>query len=113
MCVYSAIERADAILIKLKKRNHTECYIDYEGNSLQDYLDFTAFLSDIPSREFDEKEGRWYCSKEDAENVQDKLDNSEIGSTMKLKPYTYQRQAIAFCCKHGFGLVHLPCGAGK
>ena len=100
-------------MIQLRKRNSTEYYIDYQGDSLKDYMRFTAFLSDVPSRKFDEKEGAWYCAANDAQHIQDKLDNLGVGNGMKLKPYDYQRQAIAFCCKHGFSLVHLPCGAGK
>lgn len=39
------------------------------------------------------------------------LDN--IGQSMKLKPYLYQREAIKFAIDNVNSLIILPCGAGK
>lgn len=37
----------------------------------------------------------------------------EIGTTMKLKPYMYQREAIKFALDKKNALIILPCGSGK
>lgn len=37
----------------------------------------------------------------------------EIGLTMKLKPYVYQREAIKFALDKQNALIILPCGSGK
>ena len=100
-------------MIKLTKKNNAAYYIDYDGNNLEDYLEFAKYLSTAPSRSFDDHVLKWYCSNVDAQKIQDELNNRDIGSMMKLKPYNYQRQAIAFCIKQSCGIIHLPCGAGK
>ena len=38
---------------------------------------------------------------------------SDIGSTMKLQPYLYQKEAINFALKNKNALIILPCGSGK
>ena len=37
----------------------------------------------------------------------------DIGTTMKLKPYMYQREAIKFALDKKNALIILPCGSGK
>lgn len=100
-------------MIRLIKRNDTEFYIDYDEDDVEGYLEFTAYLSSASSRNFDERMLKWYCNSVDAQKIQDELDNRDVGGMMKLKPYNYQRQAIAFCIKQSCGIIHLPCGAGK
>lgn len=40
-------------------------------------------------------------------------DYESIGKDMKLKPYSYQKEAIKFCLDQKEALLVLPCGAGK
>lgn len=54
---------------------------------------------------FDELKNYFYLGEE--EELED------IGSTMKLRPYLYQREAIKFCLDNLDALLVLPCGAGK
>lgn len=46
-------------------------------------------------------------------NIDDDEDFDEIGDTLKLSPYEYQKEAIRFCLKRKTALLVLPCGAGK
>lgn len=100
-------------MIELKRRSDSEYYISYSGDSLQDYLEYTSFLSSVKNRNFDEKIKQWYCDRIESQKIQDCLNNKNIGQQLKLKPYDYQRQGIAFCKKHKFGVIVVPCGAGK
>ncbi len=100
-------------MIKLKPKNATEYYIKYDGTSISDYLEFTAFLGNVDSRYLDKSTMCWCCNSIDAQKIQDQLNSKEIGSDLKLKPYGYQRQAIAFCKDMSNGVLQLPCGAGK
>lgn len=43
----------------------------------------------------------------------DFINNEEIGSTMKLQPYKYQKESIRFVLDNKNALLVLPCGAGK
>lgn len=38
---------------------------------------------------------------------------SDIGSTMKLQPYLYQKEAINFALNNKNALIILPCGSGN
>lgn len=100
-------------MIELKRRNDSEYYISYSGDSLQDYLEYTSFLGSVKNRNFDEKTKQWYCGRIESQKIQDHLNNKNTGQQLKLKPYDYQRQGIAFCKEHGFGIIVVPCGAGK
>ena len=100
-------------LIQLKPKNDSDYYIAYTGSSISEYLEFTAFLGNVESRYFDDKANCWCCSNVEAQKIQDQLNSKEVGSDLKLKPYGYQRQAIAFCKEVEAGIVRLPCGAGE
>lgn len=80
---------------------------------MADYLSYTKILGDINSKYFDFKNSLWVCDAISAQKIQDELNNLSIGSTMKLSPYNYQRQAIAYCLANTNALLKLPCGAGK
>lgn len=100
-------------MIQLKPKNDTEFYITYTGTSADEYLDFMSFLGNVESRYFDDNAQCWYCNNVEAQKIQDQLNSQGIGSGLKLKPYGYQRQAIAFCKDMSSGVVRLPCGSGK
>ena len=99
-------------MITLKK-NGEYYYIKYTGNSLPEYMKYAKLLSSVTEKYYDEKEKSWYCSAVEAQKIGDKLNNKDAGSNLKLSPYDYQRQAIAFCKTEKMGLIQLPCGAGK
>ena len=99
-------------MIELKK-NGEYYYIKYTGNSIPEYMKYAKFLSSLPEKYYDEKEKSWYCRSVEAQKIGDKLNNPETGELLKLKPYDYQRQAIAFCSDKGYGVIQLPCGAGR
>lgn len=100
-------------MVKLEPRNEEERYISFVGGTEEEYLKFTDALGTVESRNFDPAEGKWYCDRVDAVRINDLMNNPHVGDCMKLKPYGYQRQAIAFCIRDGAGLIKLPCGAGK
>lgn len=100
-------------MIQLKPKNDSDYYIAYTGSSISEYLEFTAFLGNVESRYFDDKANCWCCSNVEAQKIQDQLNSKEVGSDLKLKPYGYQRQAIAFCKSVPSGIIQMPCGAGK
>ena len=54
-----------------------------------------------------------YRLHQTGDEVQRILDNEGIGDCLKLKPYGYQRQAIAFGLRNGSALLRMPCGSGK
>ena len=99
-------------MIELEK-NGEYYYIKYTGNSIPEYMEYAKFLSSLPEKFYDEKKKSWYCSSVEAQKINDKFNNPETGELLKLKPYDYQRQAIAFCSDKGYGIIQLPCGAGK
>lgn len=100
-------------MIRLTPKNDNESYIEYEGGTDEEYMEYTSMLDSVKSRDFDAAVGKWHCGRIDAIRIHDKLNNPGVGDCMKLKPYGYQRQAIAFCIEHGYGLMRLSCGAGK
>lgn len=95
----------------LKPRRDGSYFIEYQSDPESSFLDFTALLADVESRYWDGR--HWSCNRVDAQKIQDRLNNIATGSELKLKPYNYQRQAIAYCEQHDSGLIRLPCGAGK
>lgn len=100
--------------IDIVPRNDRECYIDYSGNSFSEYLDFASLLGDVKSRDFDSSEKRWYCNKEDARRMNQKIRARFLGNDLKLSPYQYQREALVFTSEETtHGIIQLPCGAGK
>ena len=101
------------VLVVLTKKDEDTYYIDCPGGTDKEYSKFVAALGTVEKKVFDSKAGKWLCGRVDAVRIQDQLNYPEIGNDMKLKPYGYQRQAIAFCAGLGCGLVRLPCGSGK
>jgi len=95
------------------KKNGKYYYIKYSGNSLSEYMEYAKLLSSISPKYYDDKAKSWYCSSVEAQKISDRLNNQGIGEDLLLKPYDYQRQAIAFCKEQKNGLIQLPCGAGK
>ena len=100
-------------MVVLTKKDEDTYYIDYPGGTEAEYSSFTAMLGTVEKKVFDPIAGKWCCSRVDAQRIQDQLNNRDAGKEMKLAPYGYQRQAIAFCKEHGHGVLLLPCGAGK
>lgn len=100
-------------MILVEERNAEEAYISFQGDSKTDYANFSAKLNDIQDKTFDTDAGKWCCSRVEARRIADTINNPGVGDDLKLKPYGYQRQAIAFCVDHGYGIVRLPCGAGR
>lgn len=100
-------------MVVLTPKSEDAYYIDCPGGTEKEYSKFVAALGTVEKKTFDTQKNQWLCGRVDAVRIQDQLNDPEIGSDMKLKPYGYQRQAIAFCAKEGFGLIQLPCGAGK
>lgn len=97
--------------IRLTPRDEKTYYIECDDKSV--FADFMANLGVVTSKRFDEDIGKWYCDRIDAQRINDQMNYKGVGDCLKLKPYGYQRQAIAFCIQNGYGLVRLPCGAGK
>lgn len=100
-------------MVALEKRDNDTYYIGYEGGTDEEYASYTAILGTLESAAYDAVEKKWFCNRIDAVRINDRLNNKGVGDGMKLKPYGYQRQAIAFCVQHGFGLLRMPCGSGK
>ena len=100
-------------MVTLEKRDENAYYISYDGGTDEEYAGYTAILGTLESATYDAVAGKWYCNSIDAVRINDRLNNKGVGDSMKLKPYGYQRQAIAFCVQHGHGLIKLPCGAGR
>ena len=99
--------------IELEKREGGGFWLRCVTDDFEEFLDFTALLGEVKEKAFDRRKLSWYCSETEAKKINDKLNNQDIGNNMKLKPYGYQRQAIAYCLEHKCGLICLPCGAGK
>lgn len=100
-------------MIEISSRNDKESYIRYTGTSMDEYYKFTEILGEIQNKYYDYNYGLWICDAISAQKIQDKLNNIHIGERLKLSPYDYQRQAIAYCLSNSGGLLTLPCGAGK
>lgn len=45
-------------------------------------------------------------------DIKENTPTNEIGQNLKLKPYSYQKEAIEFCLKQEKALLVLPCGSG-
>jgi len=100
-------------LIVIEPRSGDESLISCQDSTKEEYAEFSAKLNDIQDKTFDTQSGKWLCGRIDARHIADTMNNPGVGDELKLKPYGYQRQAIAFCKNHGYGIVRLPCGAGK
>ena len=100
-------------MVVLTKKDEDTYYIECPDCSEVEYERFASMLGTVEKKTFDTQQNRWLCSRVDAVRIQDQINYPDIGADMKLKPYGYQRQAIAFCIEHGHGLIKLPCGAGR
>ena len=101
------------MLIVIEPRSGDESLISCQDSTKEEYAEFSAKLNDIQDKTFDTQSGKWLCGRIDARHIADTMNNPGVGDELKLKPYGYQRQAIAFCKNHGYGIVRLPCGAGR
>lgn len=100
-------------MIVLEEKTADQRYISYQDGTKEGYAEFSAQLNDVQQKSFDTGTGKWFCGRVDAQRIADKLNNPGVGDDMKFKPYGYQRQAIAFCRNNGYGIIRLPCGAGR
>lgn len=100
-------------MVVIEPKSGDESYISCQGGTKEEFAGFTAKLNDIQDKVFDTQAGKWFCNRIEAQRIADTMNNSGVGDDLKLKPYGYQRQAIAFCKDHGYGIIRLPCGAGK
>jgi SNF2 family DNA or RNA helicase len=55
----------------------------------------------------------WYISNSDANKIRTIMLYNDIGKTMKLQPFSYQKEAIGVGKDNKNLLFKLPCGAGK
>ena len=103
----------------IKKENNDYC-VKYIGNTMNDYMNYTAIIGNLSSKFYSNKYMCWMCNEADAAKIKYQItsgQNDNIGAGLKLKPYAYQKEAIAFglkCETNNQGaLFNLGCGAGK
>ena len=115
-------------LVKLFHKRYRVKFIGQENN-LHKYLEIVVH---DPFVYFNFSSGFWEINKDDVneflsnhkdldievESKKPKIVRydkalDEIGLTMKLKPYMYQREAIKFALDKKNALIILPCGSGK
>lgn len=100
--------------------------------SLNELVDFLNIVMNDDCVEFNMMSGFWEIQEESLNYFLSKYPNlsipiehkkvkikkydkalEDIGSTMKLKPYYYQKEAIKFALDKQNALIILPCGSGK
>ena len=93
--------------------------LKYSGNNINTCKDFTAYMVSInATKKF--KTSEWIVPKSYLEEVQSKFEYKiqinpwdDIGASLKLSPYPYQKEAIYYALNNPNSLLILPTGSGK
>ena len=104
-------------MIEIRKRDNDSYYLEYKG-SLEARFQMLKSLACFNCKRIDEN--NWVVPK-GAISLLEKnftiesvtVPWEEIGQTMKLSPYDYQKETVHFGVNNGSSLFLLPTGAGK
>lgn len=102
-------------------KNGDRYELKYIGTDLSSFL---KIMINIPTKKRNFTTKCWTVEEKDLEILQQHMQvvfdiphdinvNNEIGNTLKLKPFPYQKEAIQFALEKKNALLVLPCGAGK
>ena len=83
----------------IKKENNDYC-VKYIGNTMNDYMNYTAIIGNLSSKFYSNKYMCWMCNEADAAKIKYQItsgQNDNIGAGLKLKPYAYQRSFQCYC----------------
>lgn len=107
----------------------TEYIIKYTGNDVKELDNFLFFVTTDPKSRFDDD--GWIVSLETLElikaniksysfkeyvdkfNVKKNNPDFEVGKSIKLSLYPYQKEIVLYCLEKLCAIVALPCGSGK
>lgn len=114
-------------MIKLRFLDNNNFLIRYNGNG-DDIFNYLAIISNklLPyAKPNIAEDGGWTLHYNNLDKIQSSFDNivyennyvepeyMKMGSSMKLKPYEYQKQAIYYTINNLESLLVLPCGSGN
>lgn len=96
--------------------------VKFIGTDLQDRDKYLSIIN--KDRSLTYKDDQFYVSEETVSELKKELNNKftiirpeidadDIGSELKLSLYPYQKDVVKFCLEHQYGILVLPCGAGK
>ena len=102
-------------------KNGDRYELKYIGTDLSSFL---KIMINIPTKKRNFTTKCWTVEEKDLEILQQHMQvvfdiphdinvNNEIGNTLKLKPFPYQKEAIQFALEKKNALLVLPCGAGN
>lgn len=93
------------------------CFISFCGKTKEEYYQYIQKLEYIKDKLWIDSKGLWQCPVQDYNFIKSLFENSiqydNIGSTLKMKPYKYQKKLIYDICMHQELLLVSPCGSGK
>lgn len=95
------------------KKENRKAYLKYVSDDRSLFFEYLYLLGEVQDRFFDNSVKTWIIPKTDALRIQKEIQSMDIGSTMKLTPFSYQKSAIRFGINKKNALFKLPCGAGK
>lgn len=114
---------------------HDKFLIKFKGTKIQ-FNEYISKINKVSNKKWSKEHGGWLVDKNGLDYIQklfkfieylDEIKQSDtqvsqkfepiklssIGSSMKLKPYEYQKEAIAFGLCQNEMLICFPCGSGK
>ena len=108
-------------MIELRKKDNNSWFLEYKG-TVQAKFKLLKNLACLNCKRIDEN--NWIVPNTIPEKILDNLKTEfqvnfvtmpweEIGETMKLTPYDYQKETVHFGINNGSSLFLLPTGAGK
>ena len=104
-------------MIQIRKKDNDFYYLEYTG-TLEVKFQMLRSLACFNCKRIDEN--NWIVPKEVISLLEKNFEVEtvtvpweEIGNTMKLQPYDYQKETVYFGINNGSSLFLLPTGAGK
>ena len=88
-------------------------YLEYISEDKSLIFEYLYLLGEVRDKSFNFRIKKWIIPIKDAKRIQKMLRDMDIGASMKLKPFPYQKTAIRFGLNKRNALFKLPCGAGK
>lgn len=93
------------------------CFISFCGKTKEEFYQYAQKLAYIKDKLWINSKGLWQCPAQDYDFIKSLFENNiqydNIGSTLKMKPYKYQKKLIYDICIYQELLLISPCGSGK
>ena len=96
------------------KENNGKYFVSLANTSQIDTDNIYQILRQDGSYNFSLQEFAWQISEKSYNKIKAYLNNvEEVGSSLKLPLFQYQKEVVTFCLGRQNALIVLPCGSGK